>query len=123
MNDLSPVTDAAITPYSDSALKYARKSKSDRTLKLYGAAWREFEHYAVQHGATALPATPRTVIEYLATLADAGAKVSTIGVSWPGLRTIIACSTSPILLPMKMCAGSWRAYGAIWALPPPRKRR
>jgi integrase len=77
--------DAAILPYSESAMRYARKSKADRTLKLYGAAWREFQAFAEDHGATALPATPGTVIEYLTALADAGAKVSTIGVKLAGI--------------------------------------
>jgi integrase len=63
---------------SAAAAKYARASKSDRTLKLYAGAWSEFEHYAAQHGEQALPASPALVIDYLVSLADAGAAVSTI---------------------------------------------
>jgi integrase len=49
-------------------------------LRVYRYALREFEHFAQQRGAQALPASPSTVIEYLTALADAGAKVSTIEV-------------------------------------------
>jgi integrase len=65
---------------SDAARKYARASKSDRTLTLYAAAWREFAAYAAQHGEQALPAAPALVIDYLVALADGGAAVSTIDV-------------------------------------------
>jgi site-specific recombinase XerD len=63
---------------SEAARKYARASKSDRTLTLYAAAWREFERFASEHGETPLPASPALVIDYLVALAEAGAKVSTI---------------------------------------------
>ena len=63
---------------SEAARKYARASKSDRTLTLYAAAWREFERFANDHAETPLPAAPALVIDYLVALAEAGAKVSTI---------------------------------------------
>jgi integrase len=82
MTDLSIITldDMPLMAYSDSARRYARKSKADHTLKLYGAAWREFEAFAAQHGAAALPASMETVTAHLVALADNGAKVSTIEV-------------------------------------------
>ena len=63
---------------SEAARKYARASKSDRTLTLYAAAWREFESFAADHAETPLPASPALVIDYLVALAEAGATVSTI---------------------------------------------
>lgn len=68
---------------SEAARKYARASKSDRTLTLYAAAWREFERFASEHGESHLPASPALVIDYLVALAEGGitgkpAKVSTI---------------------------------------------
>lgn len=65
---------------SDRARKYAEQSKSDRTLKLYGAAWKEFKDYADEHDEPALPASPGLVADYLSDLASSGAKVSTIEV-------------------------------------------
>jgi len=69
---------AAPTIRTARARKYARASKSDRTLELYAAAWNEFEHYAARHGETALPVEPGLVIDYLTHLAERGQKVSTI---------------------------------------------
>ena len=63
------------------ARKYARKSKADRTLDIYAAAWSEFRHFAEDlRSETALPAQPATVIDYLTDLAEHGAKTSTIQV-------------------------------------------
>ncbi len=72
--------DLATIELSESAKKYARKSKADNTLRTYKTFWAEFENYAAQRGEPSLPASPETVIEYLVDLADAGAKVSTIAV-------------------------------------------
>lgn len=69
-----------IVTISDRARRYIRKSRADSTLRAYGAAWREFENFAKGRDELPLPATPTTVVEYLTALADAGAKVSTIGV-------------------------------------------
>lgn len=79
---LQPITNntASINLYTEAARKYARKSKADHTLAMYASAWREFEAFAGARGLSVLPATPSTVIDYLTTLADAGAKVSTISV-------------------------------------------
>lgn len=63
---------------NEQARKYARASKSDRTLKLYATSWREFEHFAEQRHEQALPADPGLVIDYLVALAEGGNKVSTI---------------------------------------------
>jgi integrase len=65
---------------SDNARRYVRRSKAKNTVRTYGAAWREFEHFAAGRSEPSLPATPETVIEYLTLLADNGAKVSTIEV-------------------------------------------
>lgn len=68
----------AITAYAASAAAYAREAVSGNTLRAYGAAWREFQAFAEGRSVAALPADPATVIAYIAALADAGAKVSTI---------------------------------------------
>lgn len=78
---LQPITDnTTINVYTESARKYARKSKAPHTLAIYSSAWREFQAFAEARGLSALPAIPSTVIDYLTSLADAGAKVSTIQV-------------------------------------------
>lgn len=65
---------------SDTARRYIRKSLAPSTLRNYRTSWDEFVHYCTDSGAKHLPAHPATVIEFLTTLADAGAKVSTIDV-------------------------------------------
>lgn len=69
-----------IAVISDRARQYIRKSKADNTLRAYGAAWREFANFARGRNENPLPATAITVVEYLTALADAGAKMNTIGV-------------------------------------------
>jgi len=83
MNAITTTTDKPIILRSERSKKYARKSRSPRTLKLYGDAWREFEHFAAEHDEPSLPASPATVIDYLIALAEGGEsgkpqKVSTI---------------------------------------------
>lgn len=80
MRDLIPQDGRHPVKLSDSAKRYARRSKAPNTLRVYRSALREFEHFAQRREARALPASPSTVVEYLTALADAGAKVSTIEV-------------------------------------------
>lgn len=77
-----------LAPYMESARRYARQSKAPHTLAQYASAWREFEDFAMRNGWAALPATPSTVIAYLASLADKGAKVSTIQVKLAAIAYI-----------------------------------
>jgi integrase len=71
---------ALAQPLSDNARKYVNASKAQSTLRAYRIAWGEFQAFCARHDATALPASPGTVVEYLTALADAGARVSTIQV-------------------------------------------
>jgi site-specific recombinase XerD len=77
---LTTTRSTSINVYTESARKYARQSKAPHTLAMYGSAWREFQHFAELRGVAALPATPGAVIDFLTSLADNGAKVSTIQV-------------------------------------------
>lgn len=85
----------AITPISSGALSaevaqrardYARNTRARNTQRAYAAAWREFEAFCAAHGHPALPASPDAVIAYITSLADAGAKASTIGVKLAAIR-------------------------------------
>ena len=80
---------------SENAKRYIRKSKAANTLRTYKAAWREFENFAEQRGVEALPASSETVIEYLAALADSGAKPSTIGVKLAAIATAHRTAKAP----------------------------
>ena len=63
---------------SERAQAYIKRSKAPSTLRAYNAAWREFVAFASDRHAPSLPATPETVIEYISSLASAGAKVATV---------------------------------------------
>jgi site-specific recombinase XerD len=61
-----------------SAAGYAADAKSSATRRAYATDFRAFETWCEGHGARSLPATPSTVAVYLAALADAGKRPSTI---------------------------------------------
>jgi integrase len=62
----------------DAARGYASLARADATRRAYRADWQSFSEWCTEHGRVALPATPSTVASYLAALADAGRKPSTI---------------------------------------------
>ncbi|WAH39519.1 site-specific integrase [Alicyclobacillus dauci] len=60
------------------ALDYISESKSTNTRLAYHKDWMSFITYCQQHNLTSLPATPQTIGEYIADLANNGRKISTI---------------------------------------------
>lgn len=60
------------------AADYATASKSEATRRAYRSDWADFTAWCACHTYTPLPATPRTVANYLSALADAGRKAATI---------------------------------------------
>ncbi len=60
-HDLSP----AIT----TAAGFARASRSEATRRAYRSDWEHFTAWAADHEVTSLPATPQTIVTYLADLA------------------------------------------------------
>ena len=65
---------------------YARASKADATVAAYRADWREFCDWCTREGHSPAPAPPAAVSGYLATLARAGAKVSTMSRRMAAIR-------------------------------------
>jgi site-specific recombinase XerD len=63
---------------TDSARGYMEQSKAPNTVRAYRADWADFEMWCEHQGLDVLPAAPETIALYLAALADAGAKASTI---------------------------------------------
>ncbi len=78
IEEAEPTTDIERAKLSDSARRYAEASCAANTRRAYASDWRTFCAWADSFGLAALPADPRTVCEYLAHLADAGRKASTI---------------------------------------------
>ena len=58
--------------------RYAGNAKAENTKKAYRVDWDDFVLWCGIHGRQPMPATPETLVEYLESLADAGAKVATI---------------------------------------------
>lgn len=65
----------------EAARAYQRASKSPSTVRAYASAWRSYLAWCGDARAAALPASPATVANYLAWLADRGYAHSTIGVA------------------------------------------
>jgi site-specific recombinase XerD len=62
----------------ESAQVYVRASKAPNTLRAYRSDLADFELWCEGERLSPLPAAPQTIAVYLAALADAGAKASTI---------------------------------------------
>lgn len=58
--------------------RYVEASKAPNTLRAYDSDLRHYQRWCHRHDASWLPATPETVAGYLASLADAGIKPSTV---------------------------------------------
>lgn len=58
--------------------RYAQHAKSENTKKAYRVDWDDFVAWCDAHGCTPSPASPETIVAYLESLADGGAKVATI---------------------------------------------
>jgi site-specific recombinase XerD len=69
---------AALGRYLELARDYARQAKAPNTRRAYRSDWADFSAWCREHGLEPLPAQPSTIAAYLAFMAEAGAKVSTI---------------------------------------------
>jgi site-specific recombinase XerD len=63
---------------SESALRYMKNAKSNRTRHGYRSDFKHFTAFCDSQNLLALPATPATVAAYLVMLADAGFKTATL---------------------------------------------
>jgi len=69
---------AELEPLVERAREYAAASLAANTRGAYAADWKTFSQWCAQKGLASLPAPPAVVSTYLAHLADAGRRVSTI---------------------------------------------
>lgn len=72
------VDEAGLQAVAARARDYALKAKAANTVRAYRADWRDFAAWCEERGLQPLPAAPETVALYVAHLADAGRKASTI---------------------------------------------
>lgn len=70
---------ATLASETAAARDYAAASRAEATLRAYASDWSDFAAWCAERNLDALPATPATVGVYLASLAEDGLKVSTIG--------------------------------------------
>jgi integrase len=76
-----------LTELVERAREYAADSRATSTKKAYLSDFASFEAWCTRQGVASAPTTPATVAVYLAALADAGRKASTIeralaGIAW-----------------------------------------
>ena len=76
----SPLPSAQIKGEYASASRYRDRSRSDNTIRSYESSLKTFFDYCDERSLEAIPATPLTVVTYLAWLADEEKKASTIGI-------------------------------------------
>ncbi|MFN0166714.1 MAG: site-specific integrase [Bryobacteraceae bacterium] len=60
----------AIAPAAEQAREYARRARSESTIRCYKTDWADFSTWCADHQACPLPASPETVASYLATQAE-----------------------------------------------------
>jgi site-specific recombinase XerD len=79
-NELAVVTrtDAALTTLADQAQRFAENAKAKNTINAYQSDWQQFAVWCASHTLPSMPATPETIALYVTSLANDGAKVSTI---------------------------------------------
>jgi len=77
------------------ARKYINASRADNTKLAYRKAWHDFEVFCAGRLFQALPASPETVVAYLAWLADKGQRPSTIQVKLSAISFVHAKSNLP----------------------------
>ena len=74
----SRAADSDLVPVAERAREYADLAKAPNTLRAYRADWRDLAAWCAAHDRDPLPAAPETVALYLADLAAAGRKASTL---------------------------------------------
>src|SRR5262245_8099779 len=79
MSDLITTPAAGLPPAErrERMAQLARASKAERTWRAYGSDWQVWETWATANGATALPANPERVAEFLSDM-SAMRKISTL---------------------------------------------
>ena len=68
----------ALAVTTERVRSYADAAKAPNTLRAYRADWRDFAAWCDAHALPPMPAAPETVALYLAALAAAGYKASTL---------------------------------------------
>lgn len=82
MTDLIPTqtTTALAGPARARVEKFLSAGRADATRRAYGASWRDWLDHCKATGKCPLPASPLDVADYVALMAEAGAKPATLGV-------------------------------------------
>jgi site-specific recombinase XerD len=76
---LTTSTDRSLAEATEAAAKYAKKARSDNTIRAYAQRLRAFSEWCVENGLSSKPpVAPNIVAAYIAELADVGKSPSTI---------------------------------------------
>lgn len=106
--DPASVPDEQLQHLLGTARTFARQARAENTRKAYQSDWRAFTAWCEAHELPALPADPRTVVLYLADIADTF-KVSTLGRRLASISQVhkMAGHTSPALTSQEPLHSVW----------------
>ncbi|WP_224388974.1 site-specific integrase [Pseudonocardia sp. ICBG1293] len=82
-------------PLTADEAAYIAAARADNTRRGYRSVWAGFTGFCRDHGLEAMPAAPATVSGYLIALAQAGAKVTTIGKHLSAIRAAHRAANQP----------------------------
>ena len=88
MKELENVTPAGLVAGSTAAADYIEAGISPATRRAYASSWARWASWAQRDGCPALPAGPEDLVRWLAELAQAGRRPSTIGRHMAALATL-----------------------------------
>ena len=92
--DLVPAA-TSLGPVSDRAEAYFAQQLSPHTLATYAGYWNIFRAWCEARAVTSLPASPETVADYIASLADRGVKAASITLALSALNHVHATRHDP----------------------------
>lgn len=90
-----PPGPAAEPPLTPTEAAYVDAARAQNTRRGYRSVWSGFTNFCRDHGLDAMPASPATVSGYLVALAQAGAKVTTIGKHLSAIRAAHRAADQP----------------------------
>jgi integrase len=89
---------SVLAPELESARDYAEHAKATNTLRMYAFYWKAFQTWCEARQLPFLPAAPQAIAAFLASYADEGKAVSTIGLALAGIRHFHEASGHPWII-------------------------
>lgn len=111
----SPAADPPVTP---AEATYIAAARAENTRRGYRSVWAGFTDFCRDHDLDPMPASPATVSGYLIALAQAGAKVTTIGKHLSAIRAAHRAADQPDPAVTARVAAVWEGIRRSHGKPP-----